>query len=153
MLPEVRARRVGSAMLFHPGALVHNAASMMRRGTETAVVLFLCFAGACGGSTSSKTPSCESICASAMACPNFDLDSTFGVPGGATSCADACTNAHTIIDATHCNAAYDAVTRCASMHNPCTEDLQTVCGTEGGAFLACLQNALQPDGGSPDGGP
>jgi hypothetical protein len=36
------------------------------------------------------------------------------------------------------------------MHNQCTEDLETVCGNEGGAFLACLQGGAQIDAGTSD---
>jgi hypothetical protein len=127
----------------------------MRRWVDAPVVLLLCVAIASCSGSSGNLPSCESICASAMACPHFDLNNTFGVPPGSSSCADACALAHAMIDAAHCNAEYDAVAKCASMHNQCTEDLQVACGNAGGTFLACLQNGVRGDGGTvpdPDAG-
>ena len=132
---------------------------MMKPDVGAPVVLLLCATIAACSSSGDKPPSCESICASAMACPNFDPKNTFGIPAGSSSCAEGCASAHTMIDAAHCNAEYDAVARCASMHNQCTEDLQVVCGSAGGTFLACLVNGPQgdgstvavPDAGTPDG--
>jgi hypothetical protein len=121
---------------------------MRHRARASVLLLAFVGTGACSGS-GSKAPSCESICASAMACPNFDLNTTFGVPPGASSCADACANAHAIIDASHCQVQYDAVTRCAVMHNQCTDDLEVACRDVAGPFLACIQSGLGQDGGTP----
>jgi len=114
-------------------------------GSAVGLLLWIATAGC--GSSGAKAPTCESICASAMACPNFDVSNTFGVPQGSSSCAEGCAIAHAMIDSSHCNAEYDAVAKCASMHNQCTEDLQVACGGEGGAFLTCLFKGAQGEGG------
>ena len=82
-----------------------------------------------------------------MGWQNFDLNNTFGVPPGSSSCAAACANAHAIIDAAHCQVEYDAVTRCAAMHNQCADDPAVACRDVAAPFLVCI--GLGQDGGTP----